>query len=175
MFPRQTTERGVQGKLCWGDRFGSLGSPRQLEFTEWSIREIDLHTERAPELCRGFTLILWLNTDYCLCMRKLGFPSGPDSKESACYAGDLGSAPALGRSPGEGNGNPLQYSCLENSLDRGTWQVTVHGVTQRWIQLSDWQTHEESSLGRRNNHWKRAEEITLKAHTGLGVVYVPQN
>ena len=50
-------------------------------------------------------------------------------KASACSAGDLGSIPGLGRSPGEGNGNPLQYSCLENPMDRGAWQATVHGVT----------------------------------------------
>ena len=50
------------------------------------------------------------------------------SKESACCAEDLGPIPGLGRSPGEGNGNPLQYSCLENSMDRGAWQATVHGI-----------------------------------------------
>ena len=48
--------------------------------------------------------------------------------EPACNAGDPGSIPALGRSPGEGNGNPLQYSCLENPMDRGAWRATVHGV-----------------------------------------------
>ena len=51
-------------------------------------------------------------------------------KESACNAGDLGLIPGLGRSPGEGNGNPLQYSCLENPMDGGAWQASVHGVTQ---------------------------------------------
>ena len=50
-----------------------------------------------------------------------GFPGGSDGKASACNAGDLGSIPGLGRSPGEGNGNPLQYSCLENPMDRGAW------------------------------------------------------
>ena len=50
-----------------------------------------------------------------------GFPSGLDSKASACNVGDLGLNPGLGRSPGEGNGNPLQYSCLENPMDGGTW------------------------------------------------------
>jgi len=55
------------------------------------------------------------------------FPGGSVSKESACYAGDLGSIPGLGRSPGEGNGNPLQYSCLENSMDRGAWWARVLG------------------------------------------------
>ena len=57
-------------------------------------------------------------------------PGGSDSKESACNVGDLGSIPGLGRSPGEGNGNPLQYSCLENPVDRGAWWATVHKVTK---------------------------------------------
>ena len=56
---------------------------------------------------------------------KLGFPGASDGKESA---GDAGSIPGLGRPPGEGNGYPLQYSCLEDSLDRRPWQATVHGV-----------------------------------------------
>ena len=59
-----------------------------------------------------------------------GFPGGSDSKESVCNSGDPGSIPGLGRSPGEGNGNPLQYSCLENPTDRRAWQGTVHGVTR---------------------------------------------
>ena len=59
-----------------------------------------------------------------------GFPGGPNGKESACNAEDLGSIPGLGRSPREGNDNPLQYSCLGNSTDRGAWWATVHGVTK---------------------------------------------
>ena len=60
----------------------------------------------------------------------MGFAGGSDGKESACSAGDLGSIPGSGRSPGEGNSYPLQYSCLENSMDRGAWQATVHGVAK---------------------------------------------
>ena len=60
----------------------------------------------------------------------LGFPCSSVNKESACSAGDLGSIPGLGRSPGEGNGNPLQYPCLENLMDRGAWWAVVHGVTK---------------------------------------------
>ena len=60
----------------------------------------------------------------------MGFPHSSVGKESACSAGDLGLVPGLGRSSGEENGNPLQYSCLENPMDRGTWQATVHGVSQ---------------------------------------------
>ena len=60
----------------------------------------------------------------------LGFPHNSVGKSSACNAGDLGLIPGLGRSPGEGNGNPLQYSCLENSMDRGSWQATVHRIAR---------------------------------------------
>ena len=56
------------------------------------------------------------------------FPGGSDGKESACQAGDPGLIPRLGRLPGEGNGYPLQYSCLENPADRGAWQTTVYGI-----------------------------------------------
>ena len=58
------------------------------------------------------------------------FPGGSHSKESACNVGDWDLIPRSGRIPGGGNGNPLQYSCLENPMDRGTWQATVHGVTE---------------------------------------------
>ena len=60
----------------------------------------------------------------------MGFPHGSDGKESACNGGDPGSIPRLGRSPGDGNGYPLQYSCLENFMDRGAWQATVCGVAK---------------------------------------------
>ena len=60
-----------------------------------------------------------------------GFPGGSVGKESAQNAGDLGSIPGSGRSPGEGNGNPFQYSYLENPMGRGAWRATVHGGSQR--------------------------------------------
>ena len=59
----------------------------------------------------------------------MGFPGGSDGKESACHVVDLGWIPGLGRSPGEGNGHPLQYSCLKNLMDRGAWWVTIHQST----------------------------------------------
>ena len=65
-----------------------------------------------------------------MALTKFHFPGGSDSKESPCNAGDLGLIPGLGRPPGEGNGNPLQYSCLENPMDSGTWRATVHGVAK---------------------------------------------
>ena len=60
----------------------------------------------------------------------MSLPGGSDGKESAYNAGDLSSIPASGRSPGDGNGNPVQYPCLENPMDRGAWWATVHGVTE---------------------------------------------
>ena len=65
------------------------------------------------------------------------FPGGLDSKASVYNAGDPGSSPGLGRSPGEGNGNPLQYSCVENSMDGEAWSAAVHGLAKSWTRLSD--------------------------------------
>ena len=67
----------------------------------------------------------------------MGFPGGSDSKESACCAGDTSSIPGWGRSPGKRNGNPLQYSCLGNPMDRRAWWVTVHGVAKSQTQLNN--------------------------------------
>ena len=66
----------------------------------------------------------------------LCFPCGSDDKKSTHNAGALGSIPVLGRSLAGGHGNPLHYSCLENPIDIGTWQATVHGVTKSWTRLS---------------------------------------
>ena len=80
---------------------------------------------------------------YSFCSSMLdryGLPRGSDGKESDCNAGDLSSIPGLGRSPEEGNNYLLQYSCLENSMDRGGWQATVHGVAEsdmtEWLSTS---------------------------------------
>ena len=84
--------------------------------------------------------VIWLESCVCVCVDVLmptGFPGGSEVKASACNAGDIGLIPGLGRSPGEGNGNPLQYSCLENLMDGGAWQATVHGVTKSRTRLSD--------------------------------------
>ena len=64
------------------------------------------------------------------------FLGGSDDQESACNEGDLGSIPGSGRIPGEGNGNPLQHSCLENPMDGGAWQAIVHGVAKSQTRLS---------------------------------------
>ena len=89
-----------------------------------SINELLLfHIESLLGICQS--------ENYTCPLKERGFPGGSDGKESACNAGDPGCLiPGLGRSPGEGNGNPLQYSCLENSMDREAWQVTVHCVAE---------------------------------------------
>ena len=102
-------------------------------------------------LCKLFLKLLILNKDRCsdkklygslnpifrkkkiallISLAVGGFPRSSVGKESACNAGDLGSIPGSGRPPGEGNGNPLQYSCLESLMERGAWQSTVHGVAR---------------------------------------------
>ena len=82
-----------------------------------------------------------------------GFPGGSDDKESTCNEGDPGSGPGLGRSPGEGHGNPFQYSCLKNSMDRGAWQATVHKVTKSWTPLSN--------IFQRNSQMLRIHRLVL--------------
>ena len=77
----------------------------------------------------------WLNKPGPI--SKSGFPGGLGGKESACNEGDLSSILELGRSPGEGHGNPFQYSRLENSMDKGAWWAPVHGVTKSQTRLSD--------------------------------------
>ena len=74
--------------------------------------------------------LLYVKGHFTPTMVLQGFPSGSDSKESACNAGDPGLIPGSGRSPGEGNGYPLQYSCLENPMDRGAWWATFHGLAE---------------------------------------------
>ena len=75
------------------------------------------------------------------CTWPTAVPGGSDSKESAWSVGDPGSIPGWGRIPGEGNGNPLQYSCLENPMNRGAWWATVHGVTKSQTRLSNQAQH----------------------------------
>ena len=91
----------------------------------------------------------------------LGFPGGSDGKESDCNAGVLGSIPGLGKSPRGGHGNPLQYSCLENPMDRGPWQATVHGVMKSQTQLSDFTLH------------FHALEKEMATHSGVLALRIP--
>ena len=81
---------------------------------------------------------LTLKVSFHLISLHLGFPCGSVGKESTCKAGDPGLIPGWGRSSGEGNGNPLQYSCLENSMERRVWWTVVHGVAKSHTQLRVW-------------------------------------
>jgi len=100
-----------------------------------------------------------LNCDHDLFECRLGFPGGSFGKASACNAGDLGLIPGSERSPGERNGNLLQYSCLENSMDGGAWWATVHGVTKSWTRLNDFTFFTFLGFGKcsgassRSNYW----------------------
>ena len=78
-----------------------------------------------------------IDLDVCFPMAGGGFPGGSVLKNLPANAEDTSLIPGPGRSPGGGNGNTLQYSCLENPMDRGAWQATVHGATKSWTQLSD--------------------------------------
>jgi len=77
---------------------------------------------------------MYIYMDICITEK---LPRWLRDKESTCQQGDMGLIPGSGRSSGEGNGNPLQYSCLENPMDRGAWWATVHGVTKSRTQLND--------------------------------------
>ena len=106
------------------------------------------HSHDGPAL-QDCTLTLRSRSDHChwvetlwsgkfqFCNLTNGFPGGLDSQESACNAGDPDAIPGSGRFPGEGNGSPLQYSCLGNPMDRGAWQATVHEVAKSQTQLSN--------------------------------------
>ena len=78
-------------------------------------------------------------------------------KNSSTNAGDSGSILGSGKSPGGGNGNSLQYSCLENPMDRGAWQATVHGVTKSWTQLSDYTIKRGLTVSTDESPWSREE------------------
>ena len=80
---------------------------------------------------RETSILYSLNIQFKLSLQ--GFPGGSDGKASACNAGDQGLIPESGRSPREGNGNPLQYSCLKNPMDRGPWRATVHEAAKIWL------------------------------------------
>ena len=105
-----------------------------------------LHLWYLTQYFKYYMLILYLNLEKELdslfsfniwMVPLLGFPGGLDGKAFAYNVGDPGLIPGSGRSSGEGNGNPLQYSCLENPMDRGTWWATVHGVSKNRTWLSD--------------------------------------
>ena len=92
--------------------------------------EAEATLDNSSKKCSNVILTWWDKFFVHQFYLQKGFPGGSDGKESDCNVGDQGSIPGSGRSPGEGNGYPLQYSCLENPMNRGAWRATVHGVAQ---------------------------------------------
>ena len=122
--------------------FPSLGdlSTQELNPGFLHCRQILYHlgNEGSPENC----IMSWFNWGRIISeYSTAGFPGGSDGKEPACSEGNLGSIPGSGRSPGKRYDHPLQYSCLENSMDRRAWQATVHGVTKSQTWLSNQHTY----------------------------------
>ena len=120
-------------------RLHTLTSGGTVSIPHWATKIL-----HAALLGQSFSWALYwiphLNYPIKLSISKRGFSDGSEGKESACNAGDTGtvvSIPGPGRSPGEGNGNPLQYSCLKNPMDRGAWQATVHEVMKNRPWLSE--------------------------------------
>ena len=114
-----------------------------MVYKKWTLKKkkkrsgLSSDAESAGILILDFSASRIVRNKLLLFVSYSVYSDGSDSKASARNAGDLGSIPGLGRSPGEGNGNPLQYSCLENSTDGGAWWATVHGVAKSQTQLSD--------------------------------------
>ena len=99
--------------------------------------------KRGGRLVSGF--LCYTHVCVCVCIHTIyGLPQWLSGKESTCNAGDTedaGLIPGSGRSPGGGHSNPVQYSCLENPIDRGAWRTTIHGVAKSWLQLKGLSTH----------------------------------
>ena len=144
--------------LCWFLPYISMGQPQV--YTCPLPLEPPSHLPPHPTPLGGHSAPGWapctlqqlptgcpFHTWGCMCflatlslsrpLLPLGLPGGSDVKGSACNAGDMGSIPGSGRFPGEGNGNPLQDSCLENPMDGGAWWATVHGVAKSQTRLSN--------------------------------------
>ena len=125
---------------CFSDRLSGLVFPFFKNFPQFVVihrvkgfsvvneAELDVFLDGYIYIIITCKYILHITCNYIY--ENIDFPGGSDSKESACNAGNLSSITGLGRSPAEENICPLQYSCLENSMDRGAWRATVHGVTK---------------------------------------------
>ena len=97
------------------------------------------------------------------CIKQRAFPGGSDGKASACKAGDLGLIHRSGRSPRKGNGNPIQYSCLENSMDRGAWQATDHGIAKSQTQLSNFTKNTQTINNIKDHFLNKTELLRIKS------------
>ena len=124
--------------LCFcSSSFFPLDRPCSLLKKPYPSLKIQLISHSFQQSPQSLPLKEILTAPYPSKTYYLGFSGGSDGKESACKVGDPGSILGSGRSPGEGNGNLLQYSCLENPMDRGVWRATIHGVAENWTRLSD--------------------------------------
>ena len=129
---------GCAGLCCCTQAFSSFSKQGLLPWV--LIRPLTTHLHPPPQLGVGLGPSSHLQNksgNSCAASASLGFPGSSVGKDSTCNAGDLGSIPGLGRSPGGGNGCVFQFSCLENCMDRGAWHATVHVITKSWTPLSD--------------------------------------
>ena len=117
-----------QCKIKYWKQFEAIWNSALLHRSYHSVLSYPHFTSHGFSYPRSTLVLVVMKLLYNCCWDNI--PHSSVSKESACNAGDPGSIPGLGRSPAEGNGNPLQYSCLENPMDRGAWQAIVHGVTR---------------------------------------------
>ena len=101
----------------------------------------------------------------------IGSPGGSEVKVSAFNVGDQGSIPGLGRSPGEGNGNLLQCSCLENPMEGGAWWATVHGITKRWTRLSNFTSLQTLSSVYHRNQFLNGSIFNCPFKLALSLIY----
>ena len=148
----------ISFRMDWLDLFAVQGTLKSL---------LQHHSSKASILWGSAFFIVRLSHPYMtVSYKNLSFPGGSDGKESPCNAGDVGSISRSGRSPGEGNGNPLQYPCLGNPMNRGALRAVVHGVEKSWMQLK-WLTQKNLSL---RVIVKITENILYSYRNYLGVI-----
>ena len=158
-----------------------MSQPHVLKGRKWGLESFHPMSVVPPRVRTGMgppCSLSWCFNTYpdnvlIMCVRvsvAAGFPGGLDDKESARNAGDSSSIPGSGRSPGEGNGNPLQSSCLENSTDRGDSRATVHGIAKSWTWLSNccvqlfatlWTVAHQASLSMGFPRWEYWSGLSL--------------
>jgi len=126
----KSPEEGHGNSLQYSCLENPHGQRSLTDWSPWGCKESDMTEQLSTHTFKVFYLLPWIELS-------TNFPGVSDGKGSASNVGHPGSILGLGRSPGEGNGNPLQYSCLEKSMDNGAWRATVHGVTKSQIQLND--------------------------------------
>ena len=128
-------------RIPWAEESGGLQSMgTQRVGHDWATNTVSLFTHTPV----AFISYIFYDTCWWFVCNLLGLPRCLSGKESPCNAGvtgDMGSIPGSGRSPGGRHGNPLQYSCLKNPVDRGAWWATVHSVAKSWTRLKPLSTH----------------------------------